>query len=208
MTDTKQTSDHDDSNEPATDGASANEASAQDSAMQGETSGAPKSDGPEGKAEDYYNRLVRTMADFENFKKRAARERMETARYACSALLERLLPVLDNLEMAMTVTEKAPDQSMESLKTGVGMVLQQFKSALKESGLEEIEATGQSFDPNLHEAVSQQETADVPEGHIAMQLRRGYKLYDRLLRPASVVVAKSPAAAKSSGEDTQGKASR
>lgn len=154
------------------------------------------------KAEEYYNQLVRTMADFENFRKRAARERMETARYASTALLEKLLPILDNLEMALSATEKAKEQSVDSLKTGVSMVLQQFKTALKDSGMEEIDATGQPFDPNLHEAVSQQESADVPEGHVALQLRKGYKIHDRLLRPASVVVAKppSPAAPGETGE--------
>ena len=74
------------------------------------------------------------------------------------------------------------------------MIQQQLKSALLETGLEEIDATGKLFDPTLHEAVSQQETAEVPEGHVVQQLRKGYKLRERLLRPATVIVAKSPAA--------------
>jgi molecular chaperone GrpE len=73
------------------------------------------------------------------------------------------------------------------------MIQQQLKSALLETGLEEIDAAGKLFDPTLHEAVSQQETADVPEGHVVQQLRKGYKLRERLLRPATVIVAKSPA---------------
>ena len=72
------------------------------------------------------------------------------------------------------------------------MVLQQFKSALLEAGLEEVDAVGKPFDPNLHEAVSEQETSEVPEGHVAQQLRKGYKYRERLLRPATVVVAKKP----------------
>ena len=80
-----------------------------------------------------------------------------------------------------------------SLQSGINMILQQFKSALTEAGLEEVDATGKPFDPNLHEAVSQQETAEVPEGHVVQQLRKGYKLRDRLLRPASVIIAKKPA---------------
>ena len=74
------------------------------------------------------------------------------------------------------------------------MIHQQLKNVLAEAGLEEVDATGKTFDPNLHEAVSQQETADVPEGQVVQQLRKGYKLRDRLLRPASVVVAKHPTA--------------
>jgi len=73
------------------------------------------------------------------------------------------------------------------------MIFQQLKKALTEFGLEEVDAAGQKFDPNLHEAVSQQETPDVPEGEVLQQLRKGYKLRDRLLRPATVVVAKKPA---------------
>jgi molecular chaperone GrpE len=74
------------------------------------------------------------------------------------------------------------------------MIQQQLKSALTEAGLEEVEASGKPFDPNLHEAVSQQETPDVPEGRVTQQLRKGYRLRERLLRPATVIVAKKPAA--------------
>jgi molecular chaperone GrpE len=74
------------------------------------------------------------------------------------------------------------------------MILQQLKNVLAESGVEEIDATGKPFDPALHEAVSQQETPEIPEGHVIQQLRKGYKLRERLLRPASVIVAKAPAA--------------
>jgi molecular chaperone GrpE len=82
---------------------------------------------------------------------------------------------------------------VQSLQTGISMVHQQLKNALTEAGLEEVDATGKRFDPNLHEAVSQQESAEVPEGHVVQQLRKGYKLRERLLRPASVIVAKAPA---------------
>ena len=74
------------------------------------------------------------------------------------------------------------------------MVYNQLKSALTDAGLEEIDARGKPFDPNLHEAVSQQESADVPEGHVAQQIRKGYKYRQRLVRPAGVIVAKKPAA--------------
>ncbi|MBI5773401.1 MAG: nucleotide exchange factor GrpE [Verrucomicrobia bacterium] len=145
------------------------------------------------KAAEHWERLVRVSADFENFKKRAAREKQEAIQYANQALLTKLVPVLDNFEMAASAAT-APGANAESLKTGVTMILNQFKAALAEAGLEEVDAAGQPFDPALHEAVSQQETAEIPDGHVAQQLRKGYKLRDRLLRPATVVVAKKPAA--------------
>jgi len=146
------------------------------------------------KADEHWERLLRTTADFDNFKKRAAREKQDAIRFANQGLIEKLIPVLDNFDMALAATQAAQPDANGSLQTGINMIWQQFKSALAEAGLEEIDATGQVFDPNLHEAISQKETADVPEGQVVQQLRKGYKLRDRLLRPASVVVAKKLAA--------------
>src|SRR5438105_11222502 len=145
------------------------------------------------KADEHWERLLRTTADLENFKKRAARERQEATRFANASLLEKLIPALDNFDMALAAASNTEGNSLESLKRGIAMVYNQLKAALAEAGLEEIDASGRPFDPNLHEALSQQETADVPEGQVLRQLRRGYKLRDRLIRPASVVVAKKPA---------------
>jgi len=145
-----------------------------------------------GKAAQYYEQLLRTAADLENFKKRAARERQDAIKYANESMLEKFIPVLDNFEAALAAAN-APNTSLESLQSGVSMIQQQLKSATSDAGLEEINATGQPFDPNLHEAISQQETSDVPEGQVVQQVRKGYKLRDRLLRPASVIVAKKPA---------------
>jgi molecular chaperone GrpE len=143
------------------------------------------------KADDSWDRLLRTTADFDNFKKRAAREKQDAIKFANESLLQKFIPILDNFDMALAaVKNEQGDKS--SLQTGVNMVLQQFKSALTEAGLEEVDAVGQKFDPNLHEAVSEQESAEVPEGHVAQQLRKGYKYRERLLRPATVVVAKKP----------------
>lgn len=144
------------------------------------------------KAEEHWDRFVRLTADFDNFKKRAAREKQDAIRFANEGLLEKLMPVLDNFDMALAAVQTAQNAAPDSLQTGVNMILQQFKGVLKEAGLEEIEAAGQVFDPNLHEAVAQRESADVQEGHVVQQLRRGYKLRERLLRPASVIVAKPP----------------
>lgn len=145
-----------------------------------------------GKAAQYYDQLLRTTADFDNFKKRAARERQDAIRYANESLLERLMPVLDNFEMALAAAN-VPNTSIESMRSGVSMIQQQLRAAMNEAGLEEIDAAGKPFDPNFHEAISQQESAEVPEGQVLQQVRKGYKLRDRLLRPASVIVARKPA---------------
>ena len=146
------------------------------------------------RADENWDRLLRTTADFENFKKRAARERIETAQFAAAALVEKLLPVLDHIEMAQAAAQnpQVPQGGVESLQAGVAMIQQQLKAALTEAGAEEIDAAGKPFDPAIHEAVSQWETAEMPEGHVFQQLRKGYKLKDRLLRPATVIVAKKP----------------
>lgn len=143
------------------------------------------------KATQYYEQWLRTSADLENYKKRAARERQEAIKFANEALLEKLIPVLDNFEMALAAAN-APNTSVQSLQAGTNMIQQQLKTALADAGLQEIEANGKPFDPNLHEAISQQETGDAPEGQVLQQVRKGYKLRERLLRPASVVVAKKP----------------
>jgi molecular chaperone GrpE len=151
------------------------------------------------KADENWDRLLRTMADFDNFKKRAAREKTESAQYATASVLQKLLPVLDNFEMALTAAQSAAgaatSEQLASFQSGVAMIQQQLKSVLTESGLEELDATGKPFDPNFHEAVSQQDSAEVPEGQVLQQLRKGYKFKDRLLRPATVIVARKPAPA-------------
>ena len=146
-----------------------------------------------GKAKEHWDQLLRATADLDNFKKRAIRERQEAIKFANESLMEKLIPVLDNLDMALTAAQAAGSNAAQSLQTGVAMVHQQLKSVLTEAGLEEIDASKKPFDPNWHEAVSQQETTEVPEGHVVQQLRKGYKLRERLVRPATVVVAKQPA---------------
>ena len=148
------------------------------------------------KAKERWDQLLRTTADFENFKKRAARERQEAGKYAQESLLQKLIPVLDNFDMALAAAQSAPSgTAAPSLQTGVNMIFQQLRGTLADAGLEEIDAANKPFDPNWHEAISQQETADAPEGQVMQQLRKGYKLRDRLLRPATVIVAKKPASA-------------
>src|ERR1035438_7970902 len=142
------------------------------------------------KADEHWDRLLRTTADFDNFKKRAAREKQDAIKFANESLLQKLIPVLDSLDMALAATQTPRAEAGQSLQAGVNMIGQQLKNALAEAGLEEVDATAKPFDPNLHEAVSQKEMADMPEGQVVQQLRKGYKLRERLLRPATVVVSK------------------
>ena len=134
------------------------------------------------------DRLLRGQADWENSRKRILREKDDAVRYAGEALLEKLLPVLDNFEMGMKAVETANDA--KSIAQGMEMVLKQFQQVLKDSGVETIDAVGHKFDPHRHEALGEHESDEHPEGHVVTQLRKGYKLKDRLLRAASVFVAK------------------
>jgi molecular chaperone GrpE len=135
---------------------------------------------------------LRTAAEMDNLRKRTAREREEAIRYANQRLLEDLLPVIDNFEMGM---QAAAQDTSSMIYIGMDMVRKQLAEFLSAQGVEEIPVTGQ-FDPNLHDAVSQ-EPSDQPEGEIIRVTRRGYKIRDRLLRPASVVVAAAQSAAPS-----------
>jgi len=134
------------------------------------------------------DRLLRSQADWDNSRKRILKEKEDAVRYAGEALLERLLPVLDNFEMGMQAAKTATDG--KAIAQGFEMVLAQLQQFLRESGVEAVDAVGHPFDPHRHEALGHQESDDHPEGHVMMQMRKGYKLKDRLLRPASVFVAK------------------
>jgi molecular chaperone GrpE len=147
------------------------------------------------KADENWDRMLRTIADFDNFRKRATREKQEAIKYANEGLLSKLVTVLDNFDMAIAAAQNSQGDAVQSLQAGVSMIHQQLRAVLTEAGIEEIDASGKPFDPNFHEAVSQQESLEVPEGTVVMQLRKGYKLRDRLLRPATVIVAKQPSAA-------------
>jgi molecular chaperone GrpE len=148
------------------------------------------------KADENWERLLRTAADFENFKKRAARERHEAVKFANEALIQKLIPVLDSFDMALASPKNPTDEGMKSLHAGITLIYQQLRAALKNAGLEEVDATGKPFDPTVHEAVAQRETSEVAADYVLQQIRKGYKLHGRLLRPASAVVAKAPTTSK------------
>ena len=147
------------------------------------------------KADENWEKYVRAVADLDNYKKRALRERQDATKYANEALLEKLLPVVDNFEAALAAANAAQGSqsgNVDSLKMGINMIHTQLKSFLADAGVEEIDALNKPFDPNLHEAVSQQASANVPEGQVLQQMRKGYRYRDRLIRPAMGVVAKKP----------------
>jgi molecular chaperone GrpE len=131
---------------------------------------------------------LRNQADLENFRKRAAREKDDAVKFANAAFLERLLPVLDNFELGLSAARAGAENS--PILMGMDMVAKQLADFLTGSGVEPVNGEGQPFDPNLHEAVAQEASETVAEGVIVRQLRRGYKLRERLLRPATVVVSK------------------
>jgi len=137
---------------------------------------------------------LRSQADFDNYKKRAAREKEEAIRYANSSLLERLIAIVDNFELGLSAARGEGDKS--PIYAGMNMVLKQLTDFLAESGLQPIDAEGQKFDPNLHEAIANEPSAKFPEGTVLRQTRRGYRLKDRLLRPSSVVVSSGPGKSK------------
>jgi molecular chaperone GrpE len=140
---------------------------------------------------DDHERSLRAAADLENYKKRAQKEKEEVQKFGSEKLLKDLLPVMDNLDRAMDAATKSPD--FASFQKGVGMTRKSFEDTLSRHGVKSFSAKGQPFDPRLHEAMQQVETSEVPPGHVAFEVVRGYYLNDRLVRPAMVVVARAPA---------------
>lgn len=136
------------------------------------------------------DRRLRQAADFENYKRRAEREQQEIRAYAAASVAERLLPVLDDAERAL---DHVPEGTDEVWLRGLRLVLEKLHGVLTSIGVEPIEAVGARFDPRFHEAVGFVETTGQPEGTVVDELRRGYRLRDRVLRPSMVRLAHRPA---------------
>ena len=162
---------------------------------------APGADVPQSEAEDpmaglqadldrFRDLALRSQADFENYKKRSAREKEEAIKYANSSLLERLVSIIDNFELGLAAAKEQGEQS--PIYSGMVLVQKQLNDLLAENGLQPIEAEGRRFDPNVHEAIAHEPSDQVPEGIVLRQTRRGYRFKDRLLRPAKVVVSSGP----------------
>ena len=142
-------------------------------------------------AEEFREKFLRQAADFENAKKRLTREREEFVRYSNETLIRGILPVIDNLERAVSHSETLAEENARALKDGVSLVKKQLLEFLKTQGLERIEALGKKFDPNFHEAIGHVESNEHPDETVLEELEAGYLLKGRLLRPARVRISQS-----------------
>jgi molecular chaperone GrpE len=147
----------------------------------------------------FKDQLLRTAADFDNYRKRSRRELEDAERRGRDEILKELLPVFDNFERA-TAHASAADASggAKALVEGIELVIRQFADTLRKIGVERVPTVGQPFDPSVHEAIQHLESHEFPPGTIAAEVQAGYKSAERLVRPALVVVAKAPAAAPES----------
>jgi molecular chaperone GrpE len=138
---------------------------------------------------DLYDRLLRKQAEFDNFRKRTEKEKIESYDFAVANFILGLLPALDGLERGLSVTE---GETVESYKKGIELILKQLRDQLASAGVQPIRVTGKMFDPNFHQAVMREESAVLPENEIIEEMQRGYTFKDRLLRPSMVKVAVPP----------------
>jgi molecular chaperone GrpE len=136
----------------------------------------------------YLDRLARLQAEFDNFRKRSVKEQQDFRDYALAEALRSLLPILDSLDRAL----KTNEASVEDFRSGIELIDKQFHDALSKLGVEPVPAEGEVFDPNLHQAIQMVDTAEVEDHHVIDELQRGYRIKDRLLRPAMVRVARNP----------------
>ena len=142
-------------------------------------------------AAEMKTRYLRSVADMENYRKRIAREKQDIIRSAAANVVESLLPVLDNMKLGLQAAENHPEA--KDVTFGFKMVDDQLKKSLSEQGLLELTPDGENFDPNLHECIAHQPSDEVKEDHIIQTVRAGYRLNDRLIRAANVIVSSGPA---------------
>ena len=140
-----------------------------------------------GERDQLLDRLARLQAEFENARKRAEREKAEFRDFATGNVVEQFLPVLDNFELALKATG-----STEQLRSGVELIVKQMEEVLRQLQVAAIPTVGEPFDPRVHEALGHVEREDLPDEHVADEIRRGYKIRERLLRPAMVRVVSNP----------------
>ncbi|MBO5532971.1 MAG: nucleotide exchange factor GrpE [Fibrobacter sp.] len=136
---------------------------------------------------DANDRNLRLMAEFDNFRRRSAKEQLDIIETANGKLLEKLSEVQDNFERAFSSENKAKD--LEAFEKGMQMIYNQFAKILSDAGLEQIDPTGAEFDPNMHEALMQQPSETIPEGHVVTVFQKGYKLKNKILKTAKVIVS-------------------
>ena len=187
--------DADDAEEQKTESPEAEEAAAAEEAEAAEESGAEESaEAGEDKAaeeekkaeEQESERYMRLMAEFQNFKRRAAREKSDIHAYANEKIIGELLPVLDNFERALDTKS----EDVEGYAKGMELIFTQLRTALEHAGLAEIPAMGEEFDPNVHNAVMTEDSEEIEDNHISKVLQKGYKLNDKVIRPSMVAVVR------------------
>ncbi len=144
----------------------------------------------EKEAKESYDRFLRVSAEFENYKKRAAREMNDFRKFANESFIKAMLPVVDNLDRAIESSSN-DDHAQNSVVEGVNMTLKEILKVFEQFNVRPFESLGKAFDPALHQAVMQEETDDHPENTVLNELQKGYMMHDRLLRPAMVVVSKT-----------------
>ncbi len=145
-------------------------------------------------AAEMKTRYLRSVADMENYRKRIAREKQDIIRSAAANVIESLLPVLDNMKLGLQAAENHPEA--KDVTIGFKMVDDQLKRSLSEQGLQELIPDGEPFDPNFHECIAHQPSEDIEEDRVIQTVRAGYRLNDRLIRAASVIVSSGPANAE------------
>ena len=187
--------DADEAEEQKTESPEAEEAAAAEEAEAAEESGAEetaeagedKAAEEEKKAEEQESeRYMRLMAEFQNFKRRAAREKSDIHAYANEKIIGELLPVLDNFERALDTKS----EDVEGYAKGMELIFTQLRTALEHAGLAEIPAMGEEFDPNVHNAVMTEDSEEIEDNHISKVLQKGYKLNDKVIRPSMVAVVR------------------
>lgn len=141
----------------------------------------------EAEAQKNYDLYMRTYAEMENIKKRGIKERQELSKYANESLIKEILPVIDNLQKAISHAQN--DKNPSGLVEGIELTLDSLMKTLEKAGLKEVEAEGKLFDPNFHQAISQHRDDKVAPGHVIMELQKGYLLNGRLIRPSMVVIS-------------------
>ena len=174
---------------PATGEAGPERVAASGSGEAGSVELVPKAefDQMKGERDQLIDRVARLQAEFDNARKRAEREKAEFREYATGSVIEQFLPVMDNFELALKSNSNA-----HQLRSGVALIVKQMEDVLRQLQVTPVATVGEEFDPRVHEALGSVERDDVPDQHVADEIRRGYKLRERLLRPAMVRVAHNP----------------
>ena len=144
------------------------------------------------KADEHWNLYLRTQAEMENLRKRAERDVQNAHKFGIEKLIAELLPVIDSMEMGISAADKS-DNAVAQFAEGMELTLKMFADAMQKVGISPVDPQGEAFNPDFHQAMSMQETADVDPNTVIAVMQKGYLLNERLVRPAMVVVSKAPA---------------